>query len=115
MLRLTSDGETPVRTRGARLNSVGLSDTESRRLDPKTGQFTFQTTPGGLQLSVGSTAAKATFTRTVIVGSSNTVSAVTPQPKGSKTCRFVSWSDGEARTHTIIAPTAATTYTARFR
>ena len=51
----------------------------------------------------------------MIVGSSNTVSAVTPQTKGSKTYTFTSWSDGGAQTHNIVAPATATTYTARFR
>jgi hypothetical protein len=56
-----------------------------------------------------------TFTVTVIVGSSNTVSAVSPQTKGKATYTFTSWSDGGAQTHIIIAPATATTYTARFR
>ena len=29
--------------------------------------------------------------------------------------RFVSWSDGGARTHTVTTPAAPTTYTATFR
>ncbi len=96
-------------------DSGGLTTTTAVRLDPKTVQLTFQTNPGGLQLAVNGTAAKAPITRTVIVGSSNTVSAVTPQRKGSKTYTFTSWSDGGAQTHTITAPTTSTTYTARFR
>ena len=73
------------------------------------------TNPGGLSLTVNSTSAKAAFTRTVIVGSANTVSAPTPQKKGSKSYTFQSWSDGGAQTHTLTAPPAATTFTARFR
>jgi glucose/arabinose dehydrogenase len=96
-------------------DSGGLSTTTVVRLDPKTVQLTFQTNPGGLQLAVNGTAAKAPITRTVIAGSSNTVSAVTPQRKGSKTYTFASWSDGGAQTHTITAPTTSTTYTARYR
>ena len=96
-------------------DSGGLTTTTVVRLDPKTVQLTFQTNPGGLQLAVNGTAAKAPITRTVIAGSSNTVSAVTPQRKGSKTYTFTSWSDGGAQTHTITAPTTSTTYTAKFR
>jgi hypothetical protein len=51
----------------------------------------------------------------VIVGSTNTISAVSPQTKGKKTYNFVSWSDGGAQTHDIVAPATATTYNARFR
>lgn len=96
-------------------DSGGLTATKVVRLDPRTVQLTFQTSPGGLQLAVNGTAAKAPITRTVIVGSSNSVSAVTPQRKGSKTYTFTSWSDGGAQTHTITAPTTSTTYTARYR
>jgi len=96
-------------------DSGGLSDTKVLRLDPRTVVLTFQTTPGGLGLTVGSTTSTATFNRTVIVGSRNTISAPSPQRKGNKNYTFSSWSDGGAQTHDIIAPASATTYTARFR
>ena len=96
-------------------DSGGLTNTRTIRLDPRTVILTFSTTPGGLQLVANSTASTAAFTRTVIVGSSNSVSAVTPQTKGKKTYSFQSWSDGGAQTHNIVAPATATTYTARFR
>jgi PKD repeat protein len=96
-------------------DSSGLqSQTVVRRLDPRTVVLTFQTTPGGLQLTVGSTAGTATFSRTVIVGSKNSVSAPNGQRKGGKIYNFASWSDGGSQTHDIIAPATATTYTARF-
>jgi glucose/arabinose dehydrogenase len=96
-------------------DSGGLTDTETVRLNPQTVNLTFQTNPGGLQLTVGGTTGTASFTRTVIVGSTNTVSAISPQTKGKKTYTFNSWSDGGAQTHVITAPAAATTYSARFR
>jgi glucose/arabinose dehydrogenase len=96
-------------------DSGGLSHTVSRRLDPRTVILTFQTNPGGLQLTVGGTLATAAFSRTVIVGSRNSISAPSSQRKGNKTYNFVSWSDGGAQSHDIIAPATATTYTARFR
>jgi glucose/arabinose dehydrogenase len=96
-------------------DSGGLPHTVSRQLDPRTVVLTFQTTPGGLRLTVGPTTSTATFSRTVIVGSRNTISAPSPQRKGQKNYNFVSWSDNGAQTHDIIAPASATTYTARFR
>jgi PKD repeat protein/glucose/arabinose dehydrogenase len=96
-------------------DSGGLTDTKTVRLDPKTVVLTFQTNPGGLQLTVGSSTSTASFTRTVIVGSTNTISAPSPQTKGKKTFNFMSWSDEGAQTHTIVAPNSATTYTAKFR
>ena len=96
-------------------DSGGLTGTRTLRLDPRTVVLSFQTTPGGLRLTFNGTESTATFTRTVIVGSANTVSAVTPQTKGSKSYTFTSWSDGGAPTHVIVAPATAATYTARFR
>ncbi|BEL03970.1 hypothetical protein Q0Z83_021610 [Actinoplanes sichuanensis] len=88
----------------------GLTHTVTRRLDPKTVDLTFNTVPAGLQLTVGSTSGSTPFSRTVIQGSTNSVSA--PSPQGSST--FSSWSDGGAATHIVTAPTAATTYTATY-
>ncbi|WP_328473445.1 PQQ-dependent sugar dehydrogenase [Actinoplanes sp. NBC_00393] len=88
----------------------GLTHTVARRLDPETVDLTFNTVPSGLQLTVGSASGTTPFTRTVIQGSTNSVSA--PSPQGSST--FTSWSDGGAQTHVITAPTAATTYTATY-
>jgi glucose/arabinose dehydrogenase len=95
-------------------DSGGLSHTTSVRLDPRTVVLSFQTNPGGLALTVDGASAKATFTRTVIVGSAHTISANSPQQKGNKTYRFTSWSDGGAQTHGITAPATAITYTAQF-
>jgi hypothetical protein len=82
---------------------------------PETVVLTFQTTPGGLKLDVNGTQETASFSRTVPVGSTVTISAPSPQTKGSKSYTFQSWSDGGAQAHTIVAPSQATTYTARFR
>jgi glucose/arabinose dehydrogenase len=95
-------------------DSGGLTDTKSVQLDPQTVTLTFQTNPGGLRLVVNSAESQASFTRTVIVGSTNSISAVSPQPKGNKSYSFQSWSDRGAQTHNITAPGTATTYTARF-
>ena len=96
-------------------DSGNLSDTKTLRLDPRTVVLTFQSNPGGLQLVVDGSQRAATFTVTVIVGSTHTVSAVTPQTKGKFSYTFSNWSDGGAQSHTIIAPAENTTYTARFK
>ncbi|MEU4162903.1 PQQ-dependent sugar dehydrogenase [Actinoplanes sp. NPDC026670] len=88
----------------------GLTHTVTRRLDPKTVDLTFNTVPAGLQLAVGSSSGSTPFSRTVIQGSTNSVSA--PSPQGSST--FSSWSDGGAATHIVTAPAAAATYTATY-
>ncbi|HYN92714.1 MAG TPA: SMP-30/gluconolactonase/LRE family protein [Pilimelia sp.] len=92
----------------------GLTHVTRTRLDPKTVELTFVTDPPGLQVSVGSAVQRTPFTRTVIQGSANSVSAVTPQTLGDDVFTFREWSDDGAQTHVITAPTEATTYTAAF-
>jgi glucose/arabinose dehydrogenase/Ca2+-binding RTX toxin-like protein len=95
-------------------DSGALTDTKSVRLDPKTVGLTFQSHPTGLQLTVGSASGTTSFSRTVIVGSKNTVSAPSPQTLGGTSYQFSSWSDGRAQSHDIVAPDTANTYTATF-
>ena len=92
----------------------GLTDTETLRLDPRTVELSFQSSPSGLQLTVGSSSSTTPFTRTVIEGSNNTISAPTPQTLGGTDYAWVSWSDGGAQTHNFIA-SAAATYTAAYQ
>ena len=96
-------------------DSGGLRDTKSVRLDPKTVELSFRSEPAGLQLTVGSASGTTPFSRTVIVGSNNSMSATSPQTLGGTTYEFASWSDGGAQSHDIIAPDAANTYTATYR
>jgi PKD domain len=96
-------------------DSHGGSDVESVRLDPQTVQLSFQTSPPGLQLVVGSTSQATPFTRTVIVGSANSLSAPSPQTLGGLSYGFLSWSDGGGQTHTITAPAAPATWTATYQ
>jgi hypothetical protein len=84
------------------------------RLDPQTVDLTFQSTPSGLQLTVGSFTATTPFTRTVVVDSANGVIAPSPQTLYGSSYQFSSWSDGGAQNHTIPAPSQASTYTAAY-
>ncbi|HSQ91036.1 MAG TPA: PKD domain-containing protein, partial [Nitrospiraceae bacterium] len=92
----------------------GLQDKKSIILDPSTVNLTFQTSPTGLQLVVGSTSLTTPLARTVIIGSSNSVSATTPQTLGGTTYSFSTWSDGGAQTHNIVAGGSPATYTATY-
>ena len=95
-------------------DSGGLTDTKSIQLDPKTVSLTLNTSPGGFQLSLDGSVAATPFTRTVIQGSSHTISAPSPQTKAKKAWTFKSWSDGGAQTHNVIA-NSSTTYTATYK
>ena len=95
-------------------DSGGLKASTTVDLQPKTVNLTFASVPTGLQLVLNATGGATPFTRTVIVGSANSVSATSPQTQGKRMYAFGAWSDGGARTHTITAPAAAATYTATF-
>src|SRR5207244_6086142 len=84
----------------AATDSAGLTGTTSVRLDPQTVTLTFASSPSGLQLVLGSSGAAAPYSRTVVVRSSNTVSATSPQTLNGTTYTFSSWSDGGAQAHT---------------
>ena len=71
-------------------NSGGLTGTTSVRLDPQTVDLTFRSNPTGLQLTVGSSASTTPLTRTVIVGSRNTITAPLTQTVNGTGYEFVS-------------------------
>ncbi|MEU6719458.1 LamG-like jellyroll fold domain-containing protein [Nonomuraea sp. NPDC046802] len=95
-------------------DAQGLTDTKSVLLQPRTVNLTFQTSPAGLRVGFNSEQATTPFTRTVIVGSGNSISAPSPQSHAGESLSFGSWSDGGAASHNIAAPATATTYTATF-
>ena len=96
-------------------DSGGKTGSDSVRLDPRTVELTFESAPvAGLALSVGAFAERTPFTREVIVGSANSVTAVSPQAKDGIVYGFDSWTDGGAESRLIIAPGTDTTYRAVF-
>ena len=94
-------------------DSGGLQDTESVNVDPKTAALTFDSSPSGLNIGVNSSSLTTPFTKTVILGSRNTISAPSPQTLGGTNYTFGSWSDGGAQSHDITASGDAT-YTATY-
>ena len=98
-------------------DSTGRTGSSTVRLDPQTVVLSFTSNPSQAVLTVGGTSQRTPFGRTVIVGSSNSISAPSPQnvPPLNLKYAFVSWSDGGARTHNVVAPAGATTYHATFR
>ena len=95
-------------------DASGATDVETVQLQPQTVVLSFATIPSGLQLSVNATMQATPFTRTVIVGSTNSVSAPSPQTLGATSYDFVSWSDGGAQTHNVVAPASPSTLTAAY-
>ena len=91
-------------------DSLGATDTDSLRLDPKTASIALASSPVAALLTLNGETGTGAITRTVIVGSANTVSAATSA--GSH--RFASWSDGGAQTHIVTAPAGGLNLTAAY-
>jgi glucose/arabinose dehydrogenase len=96
-------------------DSTGLSDSASVNLDPKTVDLNFDSAPAGLQLTVGGSTSTTPFTRTVIEGSTNSVSAVSPQAMGGTNYSFASWSDGGGASHNVVADPVQASLTATYQ
>jgi glucose/arabinose dehydrogenase len=94
-------------------DSGGVKGTTSVLLYPQSVSLAFASSPSGLQLVMNGVAGTAPFARTVITGSTVTISAVSPQSANGTNYAFSSWSDGGAQSHNITANTS-TTYTATF-
>ena len=94
-------------------DNTELTGQDGVDLNPQTVNLTFASNPSGLLLTVGSENETTPFSKTVIRGSTNTVSAPSPQQLGGQSYAFQSWSDGGAQFHTIVA-NASATYTATY-
>lgn len=94
-------------------DNTGLTGQDGVDLQPQTVNLSFATNPSGLNIVVDADTDTTPFTQTVIKGSSNSISAPSPQLLGGTSYAFQSWSDGGARTHNVVA-NASTTYTATF-
>ena len=92
----------------------GLTDTESVQLDPQTVEITIESSPTGLQVALGASTAATPFTRSVIVGSTNSLTTSSPQTLAGKQYAFDSWFHGGAQSQTFTAPSENITYTAVF-
>jgi len=95
-------------------DSGGLTDTESLQLDPKTVSLTLNSSPAGFTLALNGSQLPTPFSKTVIQGSQNSISAPSPQTKAKKSWQFKSWSDGGPQAHNITANSSAS-YVATFK
>jgi glucose/arabinose dehydrogenase len=100
--------------RATATDSGGRTDTASVEIQPRTVDLTVATDPPGLEVAVNGDVAPTPLTRTVIVGSTSSLSAVTPQTAGGTTYQFVGWSDGGGQSRNVVATGTAATYTARY-
>jgi uncharacterized repeat protein (TIGR01451 family) len=92
----------------------GLTDTKTLRLDPRTVFLNFDSVPSSLQLSINNTTSGTPFAKEVIEGSTNTISAPSPQTFNGTSYVWSSWSDGGQQTHVVTA-NANASYTATYQ
>ena len=95
-------------------DSRGLAVSTTVRLSPETTDVTMTSNPSGMQLGVGLTTQATPFTHTAIVGSTQSITAPSPQSLSSTPYEFVSWSDGGARTHDVVV-NGPSTFSATFQ
>jgi len=79
-----------------------------------TVQVAVGTSPAGLSFSVDGTTYTATQTLSWTVGSIHTIATSSPQTNIGTQNTFASWSDGGTISHSVSAPSTATSYTASF-
>jgi hypothetical protein len=91
----------------------GLAGTARVVLQPRTTVVTVDSVPGGLNLAWNGEVERTPFSRTVIVGSANSVSAPS-QVTGAIAHRFARWSDGGAQSHALVVRSDGETYRAVF-
>ncbi len=95
-------------------DSGGLTDSKTVEIRPQRVNITLATSPTGLQVSLGAQSGAAPFTRSITVGATTTITALSPQTLGGTSYTFASWSDGGAMQHNVVAGTGNATYTATF-
>jgi PKD repeat protein len=95
-------------------DAAGATASTSVRVDPKIMNLTVASNPTGANVGINEIAGAAPLTKQAVIGSTNSISAPSPQTIGGSTYTFSSWSDGGTQTHNVVAPATDTTYTATF-
>lgn len=88
----------------------GLTDTVDVRLDPRTVDLAFTSSPPGLTLHIDGVDGTTPFRRRVIVGATVALAAPSPQAVDGSRHTFSAWSDGGGATHDVRAPERDTTF-----
>ena len=92
-------------------DSAGLSSGQQcRTLQPNSVRYSFDSVPSGLSLSYAGVSRTTPFSVQTIVNATQQLLA--PDVQGSY--RFVAWSDGGARSHSIVVQASDQTFTASY-
>ena len=103
-----------LRVRVTARDSWGLRAGKTVTLYPKTSSLTLRSKPPGVRLVGGTRSKKAPFSITAIVRSEVVIAAPLTYESEGQTYEFDSWSDGRARSHSVVVRRDDATYTARY-
>jgi glucose/arabinose dehydrogenase len=92
----------------------GESATVTRSIVYQWTDLTVASQPAGVSVTAGGHTGPAPYTRPFATAGRVTLTAPGTATIGGVRYAFASWSDGGARTHEIVVPPAAATYTARY-
>ncbi|HEX6972861.1 MAG TPA: PQQ-dependent sugar dehydrogenase [Vicinamibacterales bacterium] len=95
-------------------DSAGASRTVTQRFDPQLVEITLATEPAGLTVSANETSLTGPTRVTSWAGYVLRLTAATQDDQSDQPWLPTGWSDGGAASHTVVTPSAATTYTASF-
>ncbi len=91
----------------------GLAASKTIQIQPRTVDLGIHSDPAGILLTAGPGSGSTPFSVTAIEGSTEALAAPPTAQLNGRTYTWQSWSDGGARTHSVIA-NESTDYTARY-
>lgn len=95
-------------------DSTGLQSTSSVSVFPHKVNLTFDTSPAGLTFTIDGVTRTTPHVKDTLTGFQHSIGAPN-QAVGSVNYAFISWSDGGAQTHGIVAGETGATHTATFQ
>jgi glucose/arabinose dehydrogenase/PKD repeat protein len=96
-------------------DSNGISSSTSVFINPQKVNITFNTSPAGGDIIIDGSSQSTPFTFDSLIGFTHSIDATSPAIISNGRYTFSSWSDGGARSHTIIVPSSAQSYTANYQ
>ena len=91
-------------------DSAGLQSTVSRDVYPRKANITLSSNVPGTQVLLDGSPFATPYTFIGVAGVQRTIGVTSPQTIAGQGYQFGSWSDGGAQSHTIVTPSASTTY-----
>ncbi len=95
-------------------DAAGLVHTTTRDIRPRVVSLRLESVPSGATLLLDGQPHSAPYLFETVAGSARTISAPSPQFRGSVARLFERWSDGGEQSHGITVPDSDATYTATF-